>query len=651
MISSCKPASFSRAFSFLEALIAIAVLGVIASVAMMGVGKIRESSQRTKLDSDITTVNHAVKIYLTSGGNLTGVTQPQAILDKLKTKRTAEEAAKYAGLRSTMIDKRLQAVLIPDPSSGDPRAVWNLDKNRFEVATSGVGVISFQINPALAANDYGEEARAGSAIDYNPSDGWIWTFVDTPGAIPPGPDEIPIGGGDPLPPDPPGSPTRLAMPGLSPPGGEFPYPQFPLVVTITNPNDSAISDLYWATEWSGASGISWQPYTGPVSIQPDQQLLAYALSTDPGYYSSYSIGANFVSAPVQLQEPTITASASQLDLETNLPVTISISDPNPPAEPHELQWRMAGGSWQTYTGAFDVLPQTYAAGFTIETRAYATSPGYVDSTEASLILPIKLMMPVITLSDPEFTQSIPTITVSLSNPNPAGSSSPKYKIKNLETGSETGWIVFSADFDLTVAEYPDGFELTAYNNPDAPNYMESDQTTSNASSFFGTGIDGYTIFVLDVSGSMNWNGRIAQMTAEVVSALNDYPATGKFAIVKFSSEASVVYPWSDATASNISAAIAATNAITAGGSTNYSDALDDSLTIIQAAGDVNQVIFLSDGKPSAGDISTAGILNRVTSIASEGAYVDTIGFQINQSGQVLLQSMADTGNGTFTQVE
>lgn len=643
---------FARAFSLMEALLVVAAIGIVASIAVMGVNKFRESAQRTKLDSDISTVNQAVKVYLASGGDLTGVTDPQKIIDKLKTTRTAEDAAKFAGLRSSMIDKRLQAVPISDPNSGDPRAVWNPGKNRFEVATNGAGVIAFQINPAFATVDYGEEQRAESAINYNTSDGWIWTFVDTPGAVPPAPDDIPVGGGDPPPPDPPGSPTRLSMPTLSPPGGVFPYPQFPVTVTISHTNDPGISELFWATEWSGATGVNWQPYVGPVTIQPDQQLLAYVSSTTPSYLSSYAAGANFVSDPVQLQEPSITASASQLDLETNEPVTITLTDPNPPSAPHELQWRMAGSpNWTPYTGVIVVLPQTYASGFAIEARAHATGPGYLDSSVASLGLPIKLLMPVIALSDPAFNATITTITISLANPNPAGSSTPKYEITNLDTGAKSGWLTFSGDFDLTSTDYPEGFSLESYNHPDQPNYMQSDMASANAGSFFGTGIDGFTIFVLDTSGSMNWNDRIGQVKAEVVDALSSYPANGKFAIIEFNAVAQVVYPWSDASPTNIAAAITATNALVAGGSTNYSDALDDSLTIIQAAGDVNQVIFLSDGKPTSGDKSTAGILNRVSLIANEGVVLDTIGFQINQSGQQLLQSMANTGNGTFTQVE
>ncbi|MEM7014624.1 MAG: hypothetical protein AAF585_24445, partial [Verrucomicrobiota bacterium] len=414
----------------MEALIVVAVIGVIAAVAFVGVGRFKDSAAYTKLDSDIATVNMAVQVYLANGGDLSGVTQPQAILDKLKTTRTADDAAKFAGLRSSMIDKRLVAVLqtASESAAGEPRAVWNATKTQFEASTSGAnGVKSFQIDESLAHVDYGTEERGGSVINYNTGNGWIWTFVETPGAPPPGPDDIPLGGGGGTPPPPPpGSLTRLDPPSMSPPGGSFQYPTFPISVTLANTNDPAVSQLYWATDWSGGTGINWQLYSGPISIQPDQQLLAYVKSTSPDYLDSYSIGANFASEDVPLDPPSITASASYLDLEANAPVTITVTDPNSVGS--TLEYRTPGGNWSPYSAPISVSPATYAAGFTVEARAVPATQGYATSSTASLTLPIKLLMPEIVLSDPAFTDTVTSITITLNNANPAGSSTPKYQI-------------------------------------------------------------------------------------------------------------------------------------------------------------------------------------------------------------------------------
>ncbi|MFT5466668.1 MAG: type II secretory pathway pseudopilin PulG [Verrucomicrobiales bacterium] len=715
--------------SLIEAVLAIAILGVVAAIAFTSTQRVNEGSQLTKLRSDITTLNQAIEVYISNGGDLTGITNPQAVIDKLKTRRTAESDAAFAGFGNSMIDKRLQVRLqtSAEASSDDPRAVWNPSSIQFEIGTSQVptptsfdtsspiyqameinhititetdearedlgievevdagtnfdatadsvdyssaefssaesasaelsvaeeflpGIAAFELNDALAAIDFGEELRADAMIDLNADDGWIWVYQDAEGEAPPGPTVVPITPVSGDPPDPVTPPGRLIQPTLNPSPGTYPGSNFPLGVAIGNPNDPAFSDLFWATDWSNGGGLNWQPYVSPVSIQPGQQLLTYVKSTDPAYLDSYSTGGVYDASAIALSAPEIIASASQLDLDSNEPVSISLNDTNPSGTPLELQVRLPGGSWTAYTGAFDVLPQDYSAGFTIEAKTVATTPAYTGSPVSNLTLPIKLSPPEIALSDPAFTPTITQITVTLTNTNPSGSSTSKYKVTNLDDGSETSWIAYSAPFVLDATSYLEGFTVTAFNEPDQPNYIASDEVESDAG-FFGIEVDGFTIFVLDVSGSMSWNDRIGQMKAEVVNTLNNYDPNGKFAIVKFSGSASTVVPWQDATPSNVTSAIAAVNGLSAGGSTNYSDALDDSLTIIQAEGDVGQVIFLSDGKPTSGDKSTAGILNRVTNIVNEGAYLDTIGFQINSSGQVLLQSMANSGNGTFIQID
>ena len=646
------PPKFQHGFSLLEVIIVIAILGVIASIATVGVNRFRDSSNSTKLHSDIATVNTAIKVYLASGGDLTGVTNPQAVLDKLKTSRTEESAAKYAGLRSSMIDKRLTVVMqtSSEASTDAARAVWNPDKNRFEAATTGLGVKAFDINAALGQVDYGEETREASAVDYNEGDGWIWTFVETPGAAPPTPDQIAVGGGNPLPPDPPGSPVRLIKPVISPTGGEYIIGDFPLAVTISNPNDESISDLYWATEWSGGSGILWQAYTGPVQVQPDDQLLVYVKSLDSVHLDSYSVGANFVAKSVQLQAPGIQTSASELDLASNSPVTIQLTDPNSSAEPHELRYRLPGGDWTVYTGPFAVKPSAYPTGFRVEAFAAGLSTGYQDSEVVSRSLPIKLKAPVIELSDLAFTSLINTITITITNPNPSGSSVTKYKLTNVKTGQESAWIDFGSPLRLSATDYLDGFTVVAFSSPLSADFLESDTASSVANSFFGAGIDGYTIFVLDTSGSMNWLDGIGLVKSEVLNSLLSYPSEGKFAVVTFNQQSKVVYPWSSANPLNIASAVLAIKPLSAGGSTNYSAALDSSLGIINSAGDVRQVIFLSDGKPTRGD-NESGILSRIDAMASKGVKVDTIGFHIEESGKQLLKDMAARGNGTFSEVE
>lgn len=297
----------SAAFSLQEALIVIAVVGVIAAVAFIGAGNIKDGATRNKLENDIATINTAVGVYLANGGSLDGVTDPQEILNKLKTSRSSDSDATFAGFGSSMIDQRLAVRMIystapveeitldtlteeysqiaesPVANLGGPvvldetnqqlqnweestlpstfnggtsktgewayrdvshtgveetksqlvkfepvkiedsapavelsdstelRAVWNASKSRFEVASTGNGVVEFYYDSAMAAQDYGTEERERSAIDLNAKDGWIWEYKDTVGTAPPGPTDIPVGDGGSPPPPPPANDAPVAV--------------------------------------------------------------------------------------------------------------------------------------------------------------------------------------------------------------------------------------------------------------------------------------------------------------------------------------------------------------------------------------------------------------------------------------------------------
>ncbi|MEM7014781.1 MAG: VWA domain-containing protein [Verrucomicrobiota bacterium] len=643
----------TRAFSLMEAIVAIAILGVIVAIAMTGVSNFKDSSEQAKLDSDVSAINQAIKVYIASGGNLTGVTEPQDILDKLKTRRAAEDEAKYAGFGNSMIDKRLWARMqtASESLTDVPRAIWNTTKNQFEVVNQGLGVKAFGLNPAFAAVDYGEESRDGSAIELNAKDGWIWVYEDSGGPAPPSPTQVALTPVAATPPPPPAAPTRLDRPVIVTQGGSFPYTSFPMSVTLTNPNDPATSEIYYATDWSGAGGINWQLYTGPVSIQPDQQLMTYAKATSPSLLDSYSAADNYAFEPIKLQAPIINTSASELDLVTNAPVSVSLTDPNPAASPREIQYRLSGGAWTTYSGAFNITPQAYANGFTVEARAIPTGTGYEESDVASRTLQIKLAPPEIQLSDAAFSDTVQNITVTLTNPNPAASSTPIYRVVDLDIGTESSWQSYGAPFDLLSAAYPGGFEVQTYARPDQANYIQSDQNNTRVFGFFGVPIAGRTVFVIDASGSMSWNNRLDRVKTEATEILNRYPSDGKFAIIVLNNTATTLVDWTDATPSAVANAITQVNGISAGGSTNYSAALDAANNLSVAnPGEVVQVIFLSDGEPTAGDTSETGIVNRVSQLDQGGVRLDSIGFEINNDGEDLLEAMANAGRGNLKKV-
>lgn len=158
-MSSISPSPV-RAFSLMEALITIAILGIVAAGAVQVIPGTNDDAKLSKLESDVAAVNQAVKIYLENGGSLDGLGDPQAVVDKLKARREKSSAAQFGGLRSGTVDKRLavQMQTADQASTNATRAIWNAASQRFEITTEGEGGVAwFFFDDTLAAVDFGTE--------------------------------------------------------------------------------------------------------------------------------------------------------------------------------------------------------------------------------------------------------------------------------------------------------------------------------------------------------------------------------------------------------------------------------------------------------------------------------------------------------------
>jgi len=187
----------SSGFSLLEILVVVAAVGILAAIAFWSTSNTTEAVKQTKLDADVAAVNGAIKIYIANGGSLDGVTDPQAILNKLKTKLSDAAADKFNGFKNAMIDKRMSVEMLSagEAGSSTPRAIWNSSESRFEVATSGAnGVARFYMDESLAGTDYGTEVRENSSGELNANNGWIWVYNDQAAQDGSAPTAIPLPG-------------------------------------------------------------------------------------------------------------------------------------------------------------------------------------------------------------------------------------------------------------------------------------------------------------------------------------------------------------------------------------------------------------------------------------------------------------------------
>jgi Ca-activated chloride channel family protein len=158
----------------------------------------------------------------------------------------------------------------------------------------------------------------------------------------------------------------------------------------------------------------------------------------------------------------------------------------------------------------------------------------------------------------------------------------------------------------------------------------------------------YFTFVLDRSGSM-FGTKIEQAKGAARFCVEHLNPRDFFNIVDFASEITL-YQREPVAASpnNISLAAAYIDNIRASGGTNANQALLTAMdmTIPNA---VNQVVFLTDGLPTVGEVSTTKILENIRAANKNDASIFVFGVG-DYLGKDLLQALADENSGTATYI-
>ncbi len=312
------PSSGIKAFSLMEVVVLIALVGVLASVAVVAVSTQPVAVKNVKLASDVATLNHMVSMYAADGGSLAGLTSPQTVLDKMKRARPQTEWQRHTGASSgRLVDTRLRARVTAGASGeGLERARWNTQTQRFELTKGGgTAVADFYLDEALAGTEFGTDNRSAPNLKYNTSSrGWVWGGAGssstiayaTPGdnaglgapnpfnpgeATPAAPAEGGGGGGD----DGGGGggggddgsgaaePAQLPKPNISPAGGTFAYAAFPSSASLSpNGAPTGASQLMYRKN-SGA----WTVYDGsPITLASTDKLEARNVSSDTSLYKN-----------------------------------------------------------------------------------------------------------------------------------------------------------------------------------------------------------------------------------------------------------------------------------------------------------------------------------------------------------------------------
>ena len=160
------------------------------------------------------------------------------------------------------------------------------------------------------------------------------------------------------------------------------------------------------------------------------------------------------------------------------------------------------------------------------------------------------------------------------------------------------------------------------------------------------------VFVIDVSGSMRRESRLELVKQSLALLLDELDEGDRVGIVVYGTQGRVLLePTGVERRERIEAAIAA---LQPEGSTNVEEGLELGYRMARGAYDaqaVNRLVLCSDGVANQGRTDADGILERVRRRADEGIHLSTVGFGMGNYNDVLLEKLADRGDGNYHYVD
>ncbi len=164
--------------------------------------------------------------------------------------------------------------------------------------------------------------------------------------------------------------------------------------------------------------------------------------------------------------------------------------------------------------------------------------------------------------------------------------------------------------------------------------------------------DATLTFVIDVSGSMSMENRLGLVKRSLGLLVEQLRPSDKVAIVVYGSNARVVLEHTGIEARG--EILEAINALQPEGATNAEAGLElgYSLALRNArSGRINRVILCSDGVANVGETGADAILKKIQAYVDEGITLTTVGFGMGNFNDVLMEQLANNGNGSYAYVD
>lgn len=159
-------------------------------------------------------------------------------------------------------------------------------------------------------------------------------------------------------------------------------------------------------------------------------------------------------------------------------------------------------------------------------------------------------------------------------------------------------------------------------------------------------------FVIDVSGSMERENRLETVKQSLRLLVEQLRPDDQIGIVVYGSNAeSILEPTSGADKRRILRAI---DSLAPSGSTNVEAGLDIGFAHAEEAfieGGSNQILLCSDGVANNGVTDPQALLRKYKRYTSQGIKLSTFGFGMGNFNDVLMEQLADAGNGFYSYID
>ena len=158
------------------------------------------------------------------------------------------------------------------------------------------------------------------------------------------------------------------------------------------------------------------------------------------------------------------------------------------------------------------------------------------------------------------------------------------------------------------------------------------------------------IFVVDVSGSMGRENRLGLVQDSLQLLLDQLHRDDRIGLVVYGRRGQVLL---EPTRSQ-EAIRRAIDRLVPGGSTNAEEGLDLAYGLARSfyrEGEINRLILCSDGVANVGRTGPESILERIRREADEGIELTTVGFGMGNYNDVVMEQLADRGDGNYAYVD